>query len=84
VLTAGTGISALCLVVAFVLSLVDLEDQAASLSAVGIVVLLATPAAGLVATWAELRRPQPSAAVLALVVLGVLAVAVGIALTTRA
>ena len=44
-------------------------------STLGVLTILATPAAGLIATAAELRRLQPSAALLALAVLGVLAVA---------
>ena len=45
-------------------------------SLAGTLVLLATPAAGLLATAFELRRAQPRAALLALVVLGVLGLAV--------
>jgi hypothetical protein len=83
-LTLGTVFSALCLVAAFALTLADADGLAATLSTIGVMALLITPAAGLVVTWAELRRHQPSAAILALVVLGVLGMAVAVALLTRA
>ena len=49
-------------------------------SMLGALVLLATPAAGLVATAIELRTAQPRAALMAIMVLAVLAVAVLVAL----
>ncbi len=53
------------------------------LGTVGVVVLLATPAAGLVATWFELRPMRPTHAWLAVAVLGVLGLATVIALLAR-
>jgi hypothetical protein len=46
----------------------------------GVIVLLLTPAAGLLASFAELRGPEPRVAWLAVAVLGVLLLAVLIAL----
>ena len=57
-----------------------LEPTGWAWSMLGSLLLLATPAAGLIATAAELRRAQPLAALLALVVLAVLALALLIAL----
>jgi len=48
-------------------------------SMIGVLLLLATPAAGLVTTFFELRVGQPRVALLALVVLGVLGVAIVVA-----
>ena len=45
-------------------------------SMLGVIVLLATPVAGLLATALELRRLQPRGALLALAVIGLLALAV--------
>jgi uncharacterized membrane protein len=59
-------------------SLVALEAWGWSM--LGALVLMATPAVGLLVTAAELRGPEPRAALLALAVLGVLAVAVLFAL----
>ena len=79
-LLGGTVISALCFAAGFVLGLIGLVPTAADLSKLGVVTILATPAVALVATAFELRRGQPQAAWLAVGVLGVLAVAVGVAL----
>jgi uncharacterized membrane protein len=49
-------------------------------SMVGVLLLIATPAAGLVASFFELRAGQPRVALLALAVLGVLGLAVAVAL----
>lgn len=49
----------------------------------GVVVLLATPVAGLVATWFELRRVRPMHGWLAVAVLFVLVLATIVALATR-
>lgn len=83
-LSAGALLSAACLLIAFALTLAAREAEAATLSTIGVLVLLATPVAGLIVTWAELRRSQPSAAWLSIVVLAVLAFAVAVALLTRA
>ena len=83
VLTVGTALAAGLLTLSFVLSLARLADAAGLASTVGILVLLATPAAGLVATFVELRPFQPRAALLAIGVLAILAVAAGVALVSR-
>lgn len=84
VLAAGTLISAVCFVVGFVLNLVGADASATGpgrdWSNAGVITLLATPAAGLVATALELRHVQPRSAALALAVLGILAIAVAVAL----
>ncbi|CAN5834271.1 hypothetical protein BH24CHL6_BH24CHL6_17240 [soil metagenome] len=49
-------------------------------SMLGVLVLLATPAAGLLVTAIETRRGEPMTALLALVVLAILALATGFAL----
>lgn len=59
-------------------SIVELQPWGWSM--LGVLVLLATPPLGLAVSYLEMRRLQPRAAVLALVVLGVLAVATLIAL----
>jgi len=84
ILTAGTALSALLLGVAFVLSVFDLDGQATLLSTIAVTILLATPAAGLLSTFVELRRAQPTAAVIALAVLALLFAATLVALLTRA
>ena len=50
-------------------------------SMLGVLLLMATPAAGLVTSFFEMRRVQPRAAFLALLVLGILAAATLIAVT---
>lgn len=82
-LTIGTALAAGLLTLSFVLSLARLDDAASLASTVGILVLLATPAAGLVATFVELRPFQPRAALLAMGVLAILAFAAGVALVSR-
>jgi hypothetical protein len=71
------------LAAAFVSGLIGAAWLSTLLSSVGVVALLATPAAGLVATFLELRLPQPRAAQMALVVLAVLALSTLVALVTR-
>ena len=83
VLTAATVLSAALLAVAFVARLAGLVAMADLLSSAGVVCLLATPPAGLAATFIELRPVQPRAALLAVVVLGVLAASTALALLTR-
>lgn len=82
-LLIGTLMSALAFAIGFVLTFAGESGAAAIASAAGILVLLATPAVGLVLSAAELRRTEPQAAALALAVLAVLAVAVGVALLAR-
>jgi uncharacterized membrane protein len=97
VLTVGTLVAAMCLLVGLVLSLLGavgtagdprrfdlllgsiLELRPWGWSMLGVLVLIATPAAGLVATFFELRADQPRAALLALAVLAILGVAALIA-----
>ena len=83
VLLGGSLLSAVCFVVGVGLGLVSAGDAAALVASVGVLVLLSTPALGLVASAFELRRAQPHAAWLALAVLGVLGLAVGVALLAR-
>jgi cell shape-determining protein MreD len=83
VLTIGTVASAAALAAAFVSGLAGAASLGTLLSTVGVVALLITPAAGLVATFFELRPVQPRAAQLALVVLGVLALSTLVALITH-
>jgi hypothetical membrane protein len=79
-LLGGTLMSALCFAAGFGLALVGLVPLGALVSNIGVLAILIAPAAALVATAAELRKTQRSAAWLAVGVLGVLAVAVGVAL----
>jgi hypothetical protein len=79
VLLGGTLASAVCFAIGFGLSFGGLAALGAVASTAGILVLLLTPAAGLVVTAAELRKAQPQAAMVAVGVLGVLALAVVIA-----
>lgn len=85
VLSAGTLIAAGFLVAGLLMRLLGgqgagLAELGADVAELGVVVLLATPGAGLVATFFELRGPQPRVAWLALAVLAVLVGAVLIAL----
>jgi len=79
-LLGGTLLSAACFAAGFVLGLIGLVPTGELMSTMGVVTILATPAVALVSTALELREGQPQAAMLALGVLGVLAVAVGVAL----
>ena len=80
VLLGGTVASALLFSGGFCLRLVDATGLADAASGAGVVVLMLTPALALVASVIELRRHQPQAAMFAVGVLGVLALAVAIAL----
>ena len=51
---------------------------------IGVIALLLTPVAGLIATWAELRHLRPTHARLAIAVLLVLGLATVVALAARA
>jgi hypothetical protein len=83
-LLVGTVGAAIVLATGLVLDVAGQTAVAGLVGNVGVVLLLATPAAGLVATWSEFRRPRPTAAWLAVVVLLVLVLATVIALATRA
>jgi uncharacterized membrane protein len=74
----STGVADLLDPRAIAAAVVDL--QAWGWSTIGVIVLIATPAAGLIATALEYRRPEPRSALLAMTVLGVLAVSLAIAL----
>lgn len=76
----GTVASAVCFAAGFLLGIAGDEQLGTVASNAGILVLLATPAIGLIATTVELRETQPQASVLAIGVLAVLAVAVVVAL----
>jgi hypothetical protein len=80
VLTAGTLASVALFLVGFVLHLAGQTGVGDLVSTAAVGALLATPAAGLVATAVELRRPQPSAATLAVLVLLILGAATALAL----
>ena len=79
-LLVGTLVSAIWFATGFVLGLIGLVPIGTLLSNMGVLTILATPAAALVSTAVELRKPQPQASLLAVGVLAVLAVAVGVAL----
>jgi hypothetical protein len=82
-LTGGTFISCVFYLGGLVAAAARLDELAKLLATAGVLVLLATPAIGLVVTSLELRPLQPRSSLLALVVLGVLATATVIALVTR-
>jgi hypothetical protein len=71
------------LVAAFVLRLAGAAAAADSVSYAAIAVLLATPAAGLVATVLETRQAQRWTATAAVLVLAILAAATMVALTVQ-
>lgn len=83
VLSFGSLAAAVLLGLSLVLGLVGAAGLAPLVGNVGVLVLLGTPAAGLVATWVELRSMRPAHAWLAVAVLGVLFMATLIALTAR-
>ena len=78
-LALGSIVSASLFVVGFTLRVLGQSAPADIASLAGVVVLLATPPVGLLATAAELRRIQPAAAALALVVVAILAMATFVA-----
>ncbi len=78
-LHVGSLSAAACLTVGFVLNLVNLDEPARLISLAGVLVLLGTPPAALLTTFAEMRAVQPRAAWLAVVVLVTLALAAGAA-----
>lgn len=76
----GTLAASALLAAGLVLDVAGAAETAATIAAAGVIALLATPALGLITTYWELRSRRPGSAMLALVVLGVLAVATVIAL----
>ena len=83
VLTAGTLVSAALFVAALALAAARFQEPATFAANGGVVALLLTPAAGLVATALELRGLQPRAARLAALALAILALAALVALVSR-
>jgi len=79
-LLAGTLASAALFTAGFLIGIAGDRQLGTIASNAGVLVLLATPAAALITTTAELRETQPQASALAVGVLVVLAVAVGVAL----
>jgi hypothetical protein len=79
-LTYGTAASAAALAIAFVAGLAGIAWLSTLLSTAGVVTLLVTPAVGLAMTFIEMRPVQPRAALLALMVLGVLVLSAVVAL----
>jgi hypothetical protein len=82
-LTFGSLGAAVLLGLGLVLDFLGQADFAELTGNVGVVILLLTPVAGLVATWSELRQLRPTHAWLAVAVLGVLILATIIALLPR-
>lgn len=83
VLTAGALVASICLLAGFGLRAIGADEASARLVGnAGVLVLLATPAAGLLSTFVELREARPVVAVLALAVVAVLALAVVLAFAT--
>ena len=69
--------------VAFVLRLAGADAVADALALLGVIVLIATPPVGLLATAFEMRRVQRPTARLALLVIAVLGAATALALALR-
>jgi hypothetical protein len=82
-LTLGTLVSAALLGVGLALDVAGLADAGGQVGNIGVVLLLATPVAGLLTSWWELRGVRPRAAWLAVAVLCVLALAILVAVFTR-
>ena len=82
-LTLGSLCAAAILGVSLALDVAGQAAEASLVGNLGVVVLLATPVAGLVATWFELRRLRPLHGWLAVAVLIVLVVATIVALAAR-
>lgn len=83
VLSAGSLAAAAVLALGLVLGAMGQSAVGKLVGEIGVVVLLATPVAGLLATWSELRASRPTHALLAVAVLGVLMLATVIALLAR-
>ena len=83
-LTGGSSSAAALLGGGFVLGLVGAVEIGKFVGNLGVIALLVTPVAGLLATWSELRPMRPAHARLALAVLLVLGLATLVALDARA
>jgi hypothetical protein len=83
-LTVGSLSAAGLLGLAFLLGLAGAVDLGRLVGNIGVMVLLATPVAGLLTTWWELRVLRPTHAWLATAVLLVLGLATIVALAARA
>jgi hypothetical protein len=83
VLTVGSLGAAGLVGLGLVLGLAGAREIGGLVGNIGVIVLLMTPVAGLVATWSELRALRPTHAWLAVAVLGVLVLATLIALLAR-
>jgi hypothetical protein len=83
VLTIGTAVAVVCFALAFAVRFVGLVLNADFVATVAVILLLATPALGLVTTAIELRRIQRPAALLAVLVLAILTGATTLALLVR-
>jgi hypothetical protein len=82
-LSLGSLTAAAVLALSFALAVAGQAELAKLAGNAGVVVLLGTPVAGLVATWLELRSMRPTHALLAVAVLGVLTLATMVALLAR-
>jgi len=82
-LTAGSLTAAVILGLGFAVAFAGARELGALVGNIGVIVLLATPVAGLFATWWELRLSRPIHARLAAAVLGVLVLATFVALLAR-
>jgi hypothetical protein len=83
VLTAGSLGAAGLVGLGLVLALAGAREIGGLVGNIGVIVLLMTPVAGLVATWSELRALRPTHAWLAVAVLAVLTLATIVALAAR-
>lgn len=83
VLTIGSLSAAALLGLGLLLGLAGADEVGGFIGNIGVVFLLLTPVAGLVATWFELRPVRPANAWISLAVLGVLSLATVIALLAR-
>jgi Kef-type K+ transport system membrane component KefB len=82
-LTIGSLAAAAILGLGLVLDMAGQSAIGKLVGNIGVIVLLATPAAGLIATWSELRRIRPTHAWLAVAVLVVLVLATIVSTAAR-
>ena len=83
VLAWGSVTAAAILGLGLLLALAGVMEVGGLVGNIGVVVLLVTPVAGLIATWSELRVLRPAHARLAVVVLVVLALATIVSTAAR-
>jgi hypothetical protein len=83
-LTFGSLAAAALFALGLALGVAGQSAIASLIGNIGVMVLLLTPVAGLIATWSELRALRPTHAWLAVAVLAVLALATIVALAARA